>query len=64
MYPVLNRDNLIIPIQMQLSYKKKKIFPIFAVFLKSRLKCEHLEQKDHPHSFCSSEIRDSKNVVG
>ena len=28
-YAVLNRDNLTIPIQMQLSNKKKKIFSIF-----------------------------------
>ena len=28
-YPVLNRDNLTIPIQMQLSMKQKKIFSTF-----------------------------------
>ena len=63
-YPVLNRDNLVIPTQMQLSYKQKNIFQFFAVFLKSRLKLEHLEQKYDPHSFCSSEIIDPENVVG
>ena len=33
-YPVLNRDNLTIPIQMQLSEKQKKFSEFFAAFLK------------------------------
>ena len=41
-YPVLNRDNLTIPIQMQLSQKQKTFSQFFAVFLKSRLNFEHL----------------------
>ena len=36
-YPVLNRDNLTIPIQMQLSQKQKIFSQFFAAFLKSRL---------------------------
>ena len=32
-YPVLDRDNLTIPIQMQLSQKEKSFPPIFASFL-------------------------------
>ena len=35
-YPVLNRDNLTIPIQMQLSQKQKTFSEFFAGFLKSR----------------------------
>ena len=31
-YPFLNRDNLMIPIEMQLSQKQKTIFPFFTVF--------------------------------
>ena len=36
-YAVLNRDNLTIPIQMQLSQKQKIFSQFFAAFLKSRL---------------------------
>ena len=35
-YPVLNRDNLTIPIQMQLSQKQKTFSEFFDGFLKSR----------------------------
>ena len=63
MYPVLNRDNLKIPIQMQLSQKQKIFSEILSEFLKSRLNFEHLWKKHDPHSFCSSEMRDSENVL-
>ena len=36
-YPVLNRENLTIPIQMQLSQKQKLCSQFFAAFLKLRL---------------------------
>ena len=36
-YPVLNRDNLTIPTQMQLSQKQKIFFQFCATFLISRL---------------------------
>ena len=62
-YPVLNRDNLTIPIQMQLSQKQKTFSQFFAAFLKSTLNFEHFEKKDDPHRFCISEITDSENVV-
>ena len=42
-YPVLNRDNLTIPIQMQLS-QKKNLFSIFSAFLKCRLNLQHFEK--------------------
>ena len=63
-YPLLNRENLMIPIEMQLSQKNKKTFYQFsASFLKSRLNFESFEKEDQPHSFCISEITDSENVV-
>ena len=62
-YPVLNRDNLTIPIQIQLSRKQKTFSQFFAAFLKSRLNFEYFEKKDEPHRVCISEITDSKNVV-
>ena len=62
-YPVLNRDNLTIPIQMQLSEKEKGFSEIFAAFLKFVWNFEPFETNDHPQSFCSSEIRESDDVV-
>ena len=63
MYPVLNRDNLTIPIQMQLSQKQKTFSNFFAAFMKMRLNFEHFEGKDGPHSFCVSQSTVSENVV-
>ena len=62
-YPVLNRDNLTTPIQMQLSQKQKNFSQLFAAFLKPRLNFDHFQTKYDPRSFCVSEITDSKNVV-
>ena len=53
-YPVLIRETLKIPIQMQLSQKRNSEF--FAVFLKCRLNVECFEQKYDPHRFCTSDI--------
>ena len=39
-YPFLNRENLTIPIQMQLSQKKKFFSQFFALFLQPRLNFE------------------------
>ena len=39
-YPVLKRENLTIPIQMQLSQKQKTFFEFFAAFLKFGLNFE------------------------
>ena len=44
-YAVLNRDNLTIPIQMQLSQKQKNFDEFFGAFLKSRLNFEYIEKK-------------------
>ena len=62
-YSVLNRDNLTIPIQMQLSQKQKTFSQFFAAFLKSTLNFKHFESKDDPHRFCIFEVTDSENVV-
>ena len=58
-YPVLNRVNLKIPIQKQLSEKKKTFSELFFAFLKSRIDFEHIEKKDDCHRFCISKITDS-----
>ena len=62
-YPVLNRDNLTIPIQMQLSLKQNTFSPVLASILKSILNFEYFETKDDPQRFCFSEFTDSENVV-
>ena len=62
-YPVLNRDILTIPIQIQLSQKHKIFRHYFTGFLKSRKNFEHFDQKDDAHRFCNFEITHSENVV-
>ena len=50
---LLNRDNLMEPIQMQLSEKQKtfpQFFFFFFAFLKSILHFKHLAKKDDPPS--------------
>ena len=42
-YPVVNRDNLTIPIQMQLSQKQKSFSQFFGAFFKFSLNFEHFE---------------------
>ena len=62
-YPVLNRDNLTIPIQTQLSEKQKTFSEFFLAFLRSRINLKHFETEDDLHRFCIFEITDSENVV-
>ena len=62
-YLVLNRDNLTIPIQIQLSEKQKCFSQFVAAFSKSRLNFGYFETKDEPHRFCIAEVMDSENVV-
>ena len=62
-YPVLNRDNLTIRIQMQLSQKHETFSQFFAKFLKYIKPFKYFEKKDDPHRFCISEITDSESVV-
>ena len=62
-YPVLNRDNLTIPIQMQLSQKQKTISSLFAKFSKSRLNFKHFESKGYPYRFSIFEVTESEKVV-
>ena len=62
-YPVLNRDNLTIPIQILLSQKQKTFSEFFATFLKFILSFNKFETKYDLDTFCISEITASKNVV-
>ena len=62
-YPVLKRDNLTMPIEMQLSRKQKTFSEFFAPFSKSIWNFEQFEKKDDPYRFCISEITDCEKVV-
>ena len=62
-YPVLNGDNLVIPIDMQLSEKQKNFSQFFNAFLGSRLNFKYFQKKVDSHGFCFSEITGSDNVV-
>ena len=59
---VLNRDNLTIPIQIQLSQKQKSFSQFFPQFLKSRLNFIDFENNNDTHRFFISEITTSKNI--
>ena len=60
-YPVLNRNNLTIPIQMQLSQKQKTFLKVLADFWKFILNFKCFEKKNDPHRYCIFEITDSEN---
>ena len=62
-YLLLKRDNLTMPIQIQLSQKQKTFSQFFVAFLKSGTNFQYLEKKYDPHRVCVSEIMDSENVV-
>ena len=57
-YSLFNRDNLMEPIQMQLSRKQQSFSDFFAAFLKSSWNFGHFLKKVDPHCWCSSEITD------
>ena len=50
-----NRDNLMLPIHMQLSQKLKTFSKFFDVFQNSRLSFEYFQKKDDAHSLFFSE---------
>ena len=59
-YSLLNRDNLMQPIQMQLYRKQKTFSDFFSAFLKSSLNFEHFQKKDDSHSWGISKITESE----
>ena len=58
-YPVLNRDNLTMPIEMQLSQKHQTFSIFFAKFFKYTKNLNYFQKKDGPHRCCISENTDS-----
>ena len=63
MYPLLNRDHLMIPIQLQLSEKQKTFSQLLAAFSKYTSIFKYFEEKVDLHRFYILEIKDSENVV-
>ena len=55
-----NRENLPLPIQMQLSKKPKMFCCYFIAFLRSIFNFQRFENKNEPHSLSISEIIDSE----
>ena len=54
-YSLPNREYLTQPIQVQLSQKQKTFPRFFSAFSKSKLKFEHFQKKDDPHSLFISQ---------
>ena len=55
-YSLVNRGNLMEPIQILLSHKRNSFSQFFSSFLKSTLNFELFQKKDDPHRGCISEI--------
>ena len=49
-YPIQDCENLQLPIEMQLSKKRKTLSQFFVPFLESTSKFKHFERKDDHHS--------------
>ena len=49
-YPIQDCETLLLPIQMQLSEKRKIFCEFFVPFLEARLNFKHFEEKDDCHS--------------
>ena len=62
-YSLLNRDNITIPIQMELSQKQKTFSEFFAPFIKCKRNFEHFDKENEPPKFCNFKITDSENLV-
>ena len=61
-YPVRDCWNLLLPIQRQLSEKRKWFSQFFVPFLESTSSFEHNEKKDDLHSYCISKIADCQKI--
>ena len=60
-YPLLKRDNLTIPIQMQLSQKQKPFSAFLASILKCRWNFENFDKKETLIDFVILRLRTSKS---
>ena len=62
-YHLVKRDNLTVPIQMELRQKHKTFSQFFTAFLKCSWNFEHFDKKDDAYRFCNFEITDTENIV-
>ena len=61
-YPGRDCENSLLPIWMELSEKRKKIFEFFDQLLKSTSNFKHFKKKDELHSYCISKITDYERL--
>ena len=61
-YPFLYCENLQLPIQMQVSVKRKTLSQFFVFFMESGSNFKHFEKNDDGHSYCSSENTDCERL--
>ena len=61
-YPVQGCENLQLPIQMQLSEKRKTFSEFFVPFLESTSNFKHFERKDDRHTYFLSEITECERL--
>ena len=61
-YPVQDCENLLLPIQMQLSEKRKTFIEFFVPFLESTSNFKHFEKKDDRHTYFLSEITECERL--
>ena len=57
-YPLRDCENLLFPIQRQLSQKRKTFSGFFVPFSESTSNIKHFQKEDDLHSYCISEITD------
>ena len=62
-YPVLNRDNLTIPIQMHLSEKEKKFSQFLDAYLKSTWNFRYFGEEGDPGRLCIFKVTELENVL-
>ena len=62
-YSLLNRDNLMRPIEMELSHKQKRFSELFSAVLKSSLSFEHFQKKMTLRANVFPRLRTPKNPV-
>ena len=58
-----NRDNLELPVHMEVCKKLQKFFRIFIAFFESALNFGHFENKNEPHGSSISDVIDSQKRI-
>ena len=61
-FPFRDSENLVSPIQMQLSLKMETFSDFFVPFLQSTSNFKHFEKKDYGHSYFITEFTDCERL--